>query len=319
MAIDLAASTAGGALSVLVVLISIDQVGGGEEGVGYLNAATGVGGVLAGIVGGILVLRRLDLPLALGAILGGLGLAVLGFTRDLGPALVVIGVALGGITLLDIVNVTLLQRLVPDDRRGRAVGILQTAATAGFIVGSFMGPILAGVIGIPAVLVGAGAALLATGVAVLVVVRPTGVLGRPDVALGRIGILERSGFAGAPPARLEAAAQRLVSVVVQGGQVIIREGDTPDRFYMIERGTVAVSQRGEGGIERALREMGPGEVFGEIGLLRAIPRTATVTALTEGVFLALEREPFLELVSTGPGLSSRLLDLHRGALSTAHD
>jgi MFS family permease len=319
MAIDLASSTAGGALSVLIVLISVDQVGGGQQGVGYLNAATGVGGVVAGIVGGVLVLRRLDLPLAIGAILGGLGLAILGFTHDLGPALVVIAVALGGITLLDIGNVTLLQRLVPDDRRGRAVGILQTTATAGFIIGSFAGPILAGVLGIPTVLVATGALLLGAGLTVLVVVRSSGVLGPPDVAVGRIAILERSVFAGLPPARLEAAARRLVAVAAGPGEVIIREGDAPDRFYMIERGRVAVSQHGGDGADLRLRDLGPGDVFGEIGLLRGIPRTATVTALTDAALYALDRDPFLDLVSTGPGLSSRLLDLHRGALSTARD
>jgi CRP-like cAMP-binding protein len=64
--------------------------------------------------------------------------------------------------------------------------------------------------------------------------------------------------------------------------------------------------------ERTLRELGPGDVFGEIGLLRGVPRTATVTALTEGTLFALDGADFAELVGSGPGLGSRLLDVYRG-------
>jgi CRP-like cAMP-binding protein len=56
----------------------------------------------------------------------------------------------------------------------------------------------------------------------------------------------------------------------------------------------------------------PDEVFGELGLLRRAPRSATVTAVEDGQLLALEAEEFLELVGSGPGLSARLLDLYRG-------
>jgi CRP-like cAMP-binding protein len=68
-----------------------------------------------------------------------------------------------------------------------------------------------------------------------------------------------------------------------------------------------------GGQPRFLRTLGPDDVFGEIGLLGGVPRTATVTAAAEGALLALDGQRFLELVAAGPGLSSRLLDVHRGA------
>jgi CRP-like cAMP-binding protein len=58
-----------------------------------------------------------------------------------------------------------------------------------------------------------------------------------------------------------------------------------------------------------------GDVFGEIGILRGSPRTATVTATADGTLLALDAAEFLELVGSGPGLSSRLLDLYRGSLA----
>jgi CRP-like cAMP-binding protein len=68
-----------------------------------------------------------------------------------------------------------------------------------------------------------------------------------------------------------------------------------------------------GGVPRFLRTLGPDDVFGEIGLLRGVPRTATVTATGDGTLLALDGGRFLELVGAGPGLTSRLLDVHRGA------
>ncbi len=103
-------------------------------------------------------------------------------------------------------------------------------------------------------------------------------------------------------------------VAVRAGDVVIRQGDEADRFYVIAGGEVEVTQVPAGGGEpQMLRRMGPREVFGEIGLLSGVPRTATVTAVTDATLVALDREPFLELVGGGPGLTYRLLDLHRGA------
>lgn len=58
-----------------------------------------------------------------------------------------------------------------------------------------------------------------------------------------------------------------------------------------------------------------GRGTGEIGLLRGVPRMATVTAASDGLLYTLDAEPFAELVGSGPGLGTRLLDLYRGALS----
>jgi CRP-like cAMP-binding protein len=137
-------------------------------------------------------------------------------------------------------------------------------------------------------------------------------------------------FAGVPAATLEAVAVRLEPVRVEAGEVVIREGSLADRFYLIEEGTFEVTRRpvvgaapGEPGplptglpatpVVEHLRTMGPGEVFGEIGLLRGIPRTATVTAASAGLLLALDGVDFLQLVNTGPLVGPRLLDLRRGA------
>jgi MFS family permease len=303
-----------GGLGVLTVVIAVDVLRAGEAGTGYLNAATGVGGVVAGIAGGALLARRLSVPLVLGGVVGGVGLAWLALTGDLVTAMLAIGVAIAGLLLLDVVNTTLIQRIVPDELRGRAVGVLQTTSAVLYSLGSLLMPLIAEATSVSAVLIGSA---LITGIGVgvaLLLTRGAGEPGPIDPARARL--LEHPIFAGLPVPRLEAAARALDPVPVTAGQVVVRQGDPADRFYVIAEGSLRVTQAPDGGgTETELRTLGAGDVFGEIGILRRSPRTATVTATTDGALLALDAAEFLELVGSGPGLSSRLLDLYRGSLA----
>ena len=281
---------------------------------GYLNAATGVGGVIAGVVGGALLARRLGVPLLIGGIAGAIGLVWLAVAGDLLVAMLAMGVAVAGLLLLDVVNTTLIQRIVPDALRGRAMGVLQTTSAVLYALGSLAMPIIADVAGVGPVLIGS-AVISAVGVAGALLL--TQGRGEPEpVDPGRARLLEHPIFAGLPAARLEAAARQLVEVPMAAGDAIVRQGDAADRFYVVAEGTVSVTQvPDEGGDEVHLRDLGPGDVFGEIGLLRRSARTATVTASAPGLLLALDADAFHDLVGSGPGLSTRLLDLYRGAIS----
>lgn len=311
LVLDSSTSLVGGGLGVLTVVIAIDVLGAGEAGTGFLNAAIGVGGVVAGVAGGILLLRRLSVPLVVGGLVGGTGLAWLGLTGDLPTAMVAIGVAVAGLFLLEVVTTTLVQRLVPDELRGRAMGMLQTSSALLYSAGSLTAPIAAAAFGVGPVLA-AGAIITVGGVAAGFLLTGGGPVQPLDPARARL--LEHELFAGLPPNRLESAARQLVEVPMSPGEVIVRQGESADRFYLVRDGTVAVTREEDGKVS-ALRELGPGDVFGEIGLLQRSPRTATVTATASGTLLALDAAPFLELVGAGPGLSTRLLDLYRGAAS----
>ncbi len=111
---------------------------------------------------------------------------------------------------------------------------------------------------------------------------------------------------------------KMREIHVGAGQVVVRQGDRADRFYVIASGRFRVTHAaGPGQPGLRLRELGPDDVFGEIGLLRGVPRTATVTAETDGVLASLDAREFLELVAAGPGVRSRFLNLYGGARAAA--
>src|SRR5262249_44288899 len=93
---------------------------------------------------------------------------------------------------------------------------------------------------------------------------------------------------------LESLAEAAERVSVSGDETIIAEGDAADRFYVIARGEVAVSRRSSEGEEIELETLGPGQFFGEVGLLAETRRTATVRATSDAELLALSWREFQE-------------------------
>jgi MFS family permease len=299
-------------LQTLTVILAIDVLQAGEEANGYLNAAIGVGGLLGAIASGVLVLRRnLRLPLIVGSMVFGVGLLVLGAIPLLVVALVAIAVANAGALILDVVMTTIFQRVVPDELRGRWIGIFMTVNTLVGAVGAIVLPILV-------VNVGAGPTLGVAALAVIVAsLAGLALIGRGatrepsqfEATLAEVAKLPL--FVGVPAARLEATLARLREVPVSADQAVVREGEPADRFFMIESGAFVVTQAaGPGALETVLRRLGPNQVFGELGLLQGSSRTATVTAETDGVLLELDGADFLELVGAGGPLRSRLLGLY---------
>jgi MFS family permease len=263
----------------------------------------------------VLVLRRnLGTPLLLGALIFGAGLVVLGLVPNLGVAILALIVAYTGAILLDVVMTTIFQRVVPDELRGRWTGIVGSLFTLAGAVGAIALPFLVVNVGAAPTLSAAAAVLVVATFAgrVLIGGAATREPSRFEATLAQVAQLPL--FAGVPSARLEAALARIREVPVTVGEAVIKQGDTADRFYMIESGSFVVTQvPASGAPQVVLQHLGPNEVFGELGLLRGLPRRATVTAETDSVLLALEGRDFLKLVGAGGPLRGRLLGLYAGA------
>jgi MFS family permease len=303
-----------GGIQALTIVLAVSVLHAGEDANGYLNAAIGVGGLIGAIVSGVLVLRRgLGGPLLIGAALTGAGVALLGGVPLLAVALVAIGLSAAGSILIDVVLTTVFQRLVPDELRGRAIGVLMTVNTVSGAAGAFILPVLVIAIGAGVALGLAGAGVVAATIVGLVLMG--GATSRPvspfESTLLRVAKLPI--FAGVRPSRLEAALGHVRPVDVAAGQVIVRQGQPADRFYIIANGSFTVSQETDAGTEVVLRQLGADEVFGELGLLNRTARTATVTADASGTLLEMDGEDFLELVGASGDLRGRLLGLYAGA------
>jgi CRP-like cAMP-binding protein len=86
----------------------------------------------------------------------------------------------------------------------------------------------------------------------------------------------------------------------EAGTTVITEGDAADRFYVIAEGCAVVTRRADGGSEELAR-LGPGQYFGEMGVITGQPRNATVTISDEGpaVLLSTDRQGFLAAFHAG--------------------
>ena len=120
------------------------------------------------------------------------------------------------------------------------------------------------------------------------------------------------------PGTLDELASSLIPVSATAGTEIVRKGEHGDRFYVVASGEVDVVGLGE-----EVATLGPGDHFGEIALLRDVPRTATVRAKTDVELYALERDEFLSAVTGHPEsaeaadavVASRLAGLRPGMAS----
>ena len=283
-----------GALQVYMVVIALELLDIGNAGVGYLNSAVGVGALVGGIVALSLTgARRLSIPFALGVLGWGLPLVVLGLWPHLAAALLLLGVVGAGTSILDVAGFTLVQRAIPDEVLARVFGVMQALWLGSLGIGAICAPAVVDWLGIEGALIATGAALVALVVLLWAQIqRIDAAAPAPDPAELRI-LTSTPIFAPLPGVTLEHLATRLVPLRVDDGTVIVREGDAGDRFYLVAEGTVEVSEYG-----RTISELGAGGYFGEIALIRDVPRTATVTAKTDVVLYALDREDFLAAVTS---------------------
>ena len=292
-----------GALAVFNVVLALQVFDLGNAGVGYLDSAFGVGGIIGGVLAaGLSGSRRLGAWFAFGALVWGIGISLVG----LSPTALVVYALLAGVgagnTVVDVAAITLIQRSAPAAVLARVFGVIEAVLLAGIGLGAILAPVLIAWLG-------ARPAIVVIGLLPPVAVA---LLGRRIIGLDAVGEEQRtvvallrgtSIFSPLPQATLEQVARRLEPLQVPAGTTVITEGDTGDLFYLLVSGEATVTAEGE---HRA--SITDGGFFGEIALLRDTPRTATVTAATDLELLSLDRDEFLAAV-TGHAVSAAEADL----------
>ena len=281
----------------LVVVVAIDVLGAGDAGVGVLTAAVGAGAVIGSLAMSLFADgRRLAALLGVGVALWGLPLAVVGVIPREGvilPMLTAVGV---GNAMVDVGLYTLPPRLVPDAVLARLFGTLESLTA--LVVGGacLLTPVLLDFVGTEWTLIIAGSLGPVYVAAAWTRLRSLDrTVKRRDLEIGLLDELPM--FRPLAMPAVEQIADRLELQTFDAGDEVVTQGDHGDRFYVIEEGTARVVR--DGAVSRDLVD---GDCFGEIALLRDVPRTASVIATTTLRLRSLARDDFLAAVA-GPAAS----------------
>jgi MFS family permease len=304
-----------GALTVLNVPIS-EQLGTGADGYGYLVAGMALGGVVSASVANRLSASRRLAPVIMGGIVVQaipVGLMTLANAPAAGFALLFVSGS--GMVVVDVLAVTALQRDLPRGVLGRAFSLLDVACLLTIVVVSFAFAALLRAtdldtalltigIGFPIVaLLGIGPLLRAD----------RGAVAKLRELEPRIQILQVLDlFEAASRPTLERLADSLKVVEAPAGRTVMTEGQPARALWIVAEGEVAVTVGGA-----FVRTMGPRSYFGEIGLLRGIPRTATVRTTEPSVLWGLSGDDFREALEAHSA-SASLLGMASSRLARTH-
>lgn len=278
-----------GCLNVLVVVAAFKVLHRGSAEVGYLTAAIGVGGVVGAVAGSAVDRTRLVPLFALSLFFWGLPIAALGFSSRLTVAALLVAVIGAANSIEDVTGFTLLQRTVPNAALAAALGVFWGLAMTATAAGSAAAPTAAALIGTRGTFVAVGALLP---LLVLTTLSRLRAVESSIVPTAHLEMLEAVPmFAPLSLATKEQLATALVEVRAEPDEIVIRKGDIGDHFYIVAEGELTVT------VDETVRPTAAGAFFGEIALVRDIPRTATVRAVTHARLYTLHRDEFLAALS----------------------
>ena len=295
-----------GAQTVQLVLYAQQKLGLGAEGYGYLLAAAGLGGLLS-----IVVNARLSTSSAVSRIVVGAAVVFcatqLVYARSDVVAVALVVTVLGGIGLVacEVVAETTLARVVPGDVLGRVMGFYDALMVAAMVVGAVLAPVLIDVWSLSTSLLVVGAAAVVVTVACLAGLRGLDAASRrrAEALASRVAILAKVPLAqGVPQIVLEELAAASQLCPLPPGVDVVVQGAPAHAFYVVVDGEVVV-HRDDSEVVR----LGPGEWFGERGLLDRAPRNATVTTTIDSKVLRLEGSVLLDALDAAPTLRSELV------------
>ena len=299
-----------GALDLLIVILAIGVLHRSQAWAGYLNSAWGVGALLAATASAVLIGRRLGVPILAAALMLSVVMAALAFGLGLVGTVALLAVAGAASTMLNVALRSMLQRSVPPQLIGRIFGVLEGLMFAGYAVGALLVPLLVHLGGNRLALLGSAVVLpLAAAVGGRALFALDAGVPVPVVEIALLRSLPLFGELPAPA--IEGLAAALTEVRLPVGGVLIQQGDQGDAYYAVASGELDALQDGH-----FLRRVGRGEGVGEIALLRAIPRTASVVAHTDATVYELNRDLFLTAVVGHAATQRRADDIADTRLAT---
>ncbi len=278
-----------GCLNVLIVVAAFRVLHEGAGTVGYMTAAVGVGG-LAGAIGAMtLEGRPLAVPFGAALVFWGAPLMMIAPHPQLVAAIALLAVVGAANSVEDVAVFTLLQRIVPDELLTRVLGVLWGLAMGAVALGSIAAPALVDLVGPRSAFAVAGGVLP---LLVVLAYRRLVTIDRATVPAPELELIDRVPmFAPLSVAGKERIASKLSPRPVRAGEVVISAGDAGDGFYIVGEGELDIDAGGKHTTARRA------DYFGEIALLRDVPRTATVTAAVDSQLLELHRDDFLAAVT----------------------
>ncbi len=278
-----------GCLNVLIVVTAYKELHHGASGVGYLTAAVGAGGLVGALRAVSLRGERLAPPFGWALMCWGLPIMLIAPLPSLIPVLILLAVVGAANSIEDVAGFTLLQRTVPDEVLARVLGVTWGLAMGAVAIGSLVAPLILRLIGLRHAFLAVGAILP---VLVLVSYRRLMRIDAEVVPPPQLPLIDHVAvFAPLSLVVKERIASHLIRVDVAAGDIVLRAGEIGDRFYIVDDGHLTIEAH-PGPVC-----VGPGDFFGEIALLRDVPRTATVRADTDARLYALERDDFLAVIT----------------------
>src|SRR5215468_10524673 len=294
-----------GAQTVQLVVYARQSLGLGSGGYGVLLTAAGAGGLVSALINGRLsTSRRVSLIVVVtGSLACATQLAYAG-VQVLAIALAVTVIGNAALVSCEVVAETALARIVPREALGRVIGVFDAASVAAMVAGAILAPVLVAATSLRASLLILGAAALAITLLCRLGLRGLDVLNarRADALAARVKVLQGLPVTvGVPQIVLEQLAAAAQFCPLPPGVDVVVQGAPAHAFYAVADGRVVVHRDG-----KAVVHLGPGDSFGERGLLDHAPRNATVTTEIDTTLLRVEGEALLDALEAAPSLRPAL-------------
>jgi MFS family permease len=294
-----------GAQTVQLVVYATHSLRLGRGGYGVLLTAAGAGGLVSALVNGRLsTSRRVSLIVIVAGLLACATQLAYAGVQVLTIALAVTVIGNAALVSCEVVGETTLARIAPREALGRVIGIFDAVSVAAMVAGAVLAPVLVALTSLRVSLLILGAAAI-----VITLVCGLGLRGldalsarRADALASRVEVLQRLPVtAGVPRIVLEQLAAAAQFCPLPPGVDVVVQRAPAHAFYAVSEGRVVVHRDGE-----AVVHLGPGDSFGERGLLDQAPRNATVTTEVDTTLLRIEGRALLDALEAAPALRPAL-------------